>query len=878
MSHIDELLSKPELLIAGDAAQVLELLDRRRDPRAQFMAAVYRASIGVHEHMGLAQRRQVLAMDAARLGDRGLAARFASAELPDVAPATWIVNWASGSLMDYRHLRTLTGHGGPVIAVATAVVDGKPVAVTGSHDRTLRVWDLTTGRQLYEPGTGRTDPISSHTAEVVGVVSAICDGRTVAVTRDAEGTALVWDLATGRNVGEFMRVLDGPPEILVTVAADRTVYAWSLSSGRLIRAFPSVTHVATLDGRRVLVTAEPDGVTHVWDLAGARQIGECLAVANAVMLDGRPVAQAADNDRSPYLWDLATGRPVGDPHAHLMLAQAEENTLGITTVTVVDGRVVAVTLDSHETHLIGGLTADPPGSGPAPGTDTALLEGRHVAFTLEEERSLRMWDLTPGAEFQDGMRVLTKVEPNGRPLIPADGDSRLWDLITDCVIGSPCAGRPAGVGSPAARAVLDGRDVVLTAEKDHTVRVRDRETGRSLDQALTGHTDRVLSIAGVLAGERHLAVTTAADKTVRVWDLDSGHQQGTPLTRHIGQVWDVATAVVDGRPVAVTAGADHSVHVWDLAHADVPVGRPRAGHTRPVLAVATACLRGQPVAITAGADATVRFWDLTTGQEAAVPLTDPVGEVRALTTAVVQGRTVVITAGPDARIHVHDLADGRLLREPFLSGHARVTALACAEVNGRTVLVTSGSDPTPCLWDLATAAPVGAPLTGHSGRVTAVSTTRLDGRPIAVTASWDKTIRVWDLTTSRQIGEPLTGHTDWVTSVASLLMEDGPIVVSRSRDKTLRLWDPTARQQTDCTELDTNTGCQTVSLTCRNGRPLVATAQADHVLLWTPGTDHPTETAHVIPQPVSALSTAPDGQLLVAFGTDIASLRRAVEQ
>ncbi|GGV87344.1 hypothetical protein GCM10015535_36890 [Streptomyces gelaticus] len=35
----------------------------------------------------------------------------------------------------------------PVTTVATAVTDGRPVAVSGSDDGTVRVWDLTTHRQ-----------------------------------------------------------------------------------------------------------------------------------------------------------------------------------------------------------------------------------------------------------------------------------------------------------------------------------------------------------------------------------------------------------------------------------------------------------------------------------------------------------------------------------------------------------------------------------------------------------------------------------------------------------------------------------------------------------------------------------------------------------
>jgi len=36
----------------------------------------------------------------------------------------------------------LTGHFGFVHAVATGHLGGRPVVVSGSHDKTVRIWDL----------------------------------------------------------------------------------------------------------------------------------------------------------------------------------------------------------------------------------------------------------------------------------------------------------------------------------------------------------------------------------------------------------------------------------------------------------------------------------------------------------------------------------------------------------------------------------------------------------------------------------------------------------------------------------------------------------------------------------------------------------------
>ncbi|MGW1102430.1 WD40 repeat domain-containing protein, partial [Streptomyces sp. NPDC002540] len=67
------------------------------------------------------------------------------------------------------------------------------VAVTGSSDGKVRVWDLPTGQQIGEPLTG-------HAGGVRAVATTVVDGRPVAVTGSDDNTARVWDLATGRLV------------------------------------------------------------------------------------------------------------------------------------------------------------------------------------------------------------------------------------------------------------------------------------------------------------------------------------------------------------------------------------------------------------------------------------------------------------------------------------------------------------------------------------------------------------------------------------------------------------------------------------------------------------------------------------------------------
>jgi WD40 repeat protein len=75
-----------------------------------------------------------------------------------------------------------------VTAVACAQLDGRPIAVTSGQDRTVRIWDLTTGIPI-------SGPLVGHTDSVTAVACTQLDGRPIAVTSGRDHMVQVWDLA-----------------------------------------------------------------------------------------------------------------------------------------------------------------------------------------------------------------------------------------------------------------------------------------------------------------------------------------------------------------------------------------------------------------------------------------------------------------------------------------------------------------------------------------------------------------------------------------------------------------------------------------------------------------------------------------------------------
>ncbi|NEP45495.1 MAG: hypothetical protein F6K35_42280, partial [Okeania sp. SIO2H7] len=101
----------------------------------------------------------------------------------------WLRPLAANLAPPSGHLiRTLTGHTDWVTAVALTP-DGTK-AVSGSRDKTLKIWDLATGKELAT--------LTGHTYKVTAV--ALTPDGTKAVSGSEDKTLKIWDLATGKEL------------------------------------------------------------------------------------------------------------------------------------------------------------------------------------------------------------------------------------------------------------------------------------------------------------------------------------------------------------------------------------------------------------------------------------------------------------------------------------------------------------------------------------------------------------------------------------------------------------------------------------------------------------------------------------------------------
>ncbi|MDH6604471.1 WD40 repeat protein [Streptomyces sp. SAI-208] len=691
--RLDELLDHDGYLVHALPRSLTPHLHHLRSETA----LVYRSSVPLLMQATPDQRRQILATGAASAGATSLHERLTH----DVSPGAWTPRWATGGLSHPALRDTFTGHTDMVTTVASAVLDGAPVAVTGSGS-TVRVWDLTTGQQIGEPLTVKTPA-------VVALACTVLDGTPVAVTGGNDGTVRVWDLTTRQQIGETLTGhtrdvravactdLDGTP-VAVTGHGDGTVRVWDLTTSRQIGETltghtSDVRAVACtdLDGTPVAVTSS-GGTVRVWDLTTRQRIGEtltgptpgALAVACTV-LDGTPVFVTGSWDSTVRVWDLATCRQIGEP-----------------------------------------LTGHPRPVSAVACTD---LDGTPIAVTGSHDGTVRVWDLTTSRQIGETLtghtsdvRAVACIDLDGTPLaVTASSDhiARLWDLTVgslDMTISNSLDHTVRAVACTA----LEGTPVAVTGGDDGAVRVWDLATGQQIGEPLTSHPHPVSAVACTVLDGTPVAVTSQIDGAVRVWDLATGQQIGEPLTGHPHWVTAVACTDLDGTPVAVivtgtgTGTGTGTMRVWDVATGQL-IGESLDDHTGWVHAVACTVLDGMPVAVTGGDDGRVRVWDLATCRQIGEPLTG----------------------------HTHQVSAGE-----SLDGHTGwLRAVACTVLDGTPVAVTGHGNGTVRVWDLTTCQQIGETLTGKTPAVVALACTVLDGTPVAVTGHGDGTVRVWDLTT-----------------------------------------------------------------------------------------------------------------------------------
>ncbi|HEY5048551.1 MAG TPA: TIR domain-containing protein, partial [Rhizomicrobium sp.] len=494
-----------------------------------------------------------------------------------------------------RQIAILRGHKGPVMSAAFSP-DGKRV-VTASDDRTTRIWDSNTGREIA---------ILHGHEDAVEDAAFSTDGRKI-VTASADKTARIWDADTRHEI-VTLRGHEGRVESaefspdgkrVVTASDDNSARIWDANTGDKIAILRGHENIVTsakfnFDGTQI-VTASQDKTARIWDAVTGREIEvlrghDDFVNSAAFSPDSRHIVTAS-NDKTVRIWDADTGREVAVLRGH----DDAVNSAAFSP----DGRHIATASDDRTARIWDVGITILRGHEDAVNSATFSPDGRRIA-TASNDKTARIWDASSGREIEV-LRGHTDIvesiafSPDGTRVVSASDDrtARIWEAGSGRGLAVLRGHQDAVYGAAFSP---DGRRIV-TASRDGTARIWDARTAREI-AILRGHDDGVNSAAFSPDG-RHI-VTASNDKTARIWEADTGREIAILLGHQDGV--SSASFSSDGKRVA-TASRDKTVRIWDAnTAAEITVLR---GHEDVVLGAAFSADGARLV--TASGDATSRI-------------------------------------------------------------------------------------------------------------------------------------------------------------------------------------------------------------------------------------------------------------------------------
>jgi WD40 repeat protein len=542
---------------------------------------------------------------------------FAQANLPEVRHTLLsprAAHWgSSGHVLHARSAVT-----------AVAIVPSRPLVVAATASGTLRVWSMDDFEEVAQ--------LLGHKKLIMSLAISSDSSRIVSGSLDR--TMRVWDGRTFEMIGlcehesEVHSVAFSPDSSLITSGSDdSTVWIWNARNLKKVTRLAGHQNIVTSviffpDGTRI-ASASSDCTVRMWDartyepLPGLQRSRSVFAIA--VSPDSTRMALVEYNSGTEgilHVFDIITlaeqaqvnispgfGIPCAiafSPGGDLITSGtafgaiqvwAASNLSNIATIGGDHGQVTSIAFSSDGSQIVSGsedgtvrirsVASSEEQLAPIPGHDACVNQ---VVFSCDgsrlvsgsDDKTVRIWDGLTCEELavlhghEDVVRTVA-YSPDGARVISGSRDNtvRVWDALDfqEIVV---LKGHRYSVNF--VTFAPDGA-LIASCSWDHTVRLWSLSTLQE-SARLEGHRHVVWSVAFSPSGTR--LVSTSEDETVRVWDAVNFTQVAELEAHHVDINSFYATFSLDGKAILTRLwdhgpswvcndedDSEHFVHVRD---------------------------------------------------------------------------------------------------------------------------------------------------------------------------------------------------------------------------------------------------------------------------------------------------------------------------
>ncbi|KAK7466919.1 hypothetical protein VKT23_003983 [Stygiomarasmius scandens] len=374
-------------------------------------------------------------------------------------------NWRRGRCT----VRTLKGHTDGVMCLQyseTLSHPSFPILITGSYDRTIRVWNLETGLELH--------CLKGHSR----AIRALQFDEVKLITGSMDSTVKVWDWRRGQCIRtltghtEGVVCLNFDSNVLASGSVDATIRVWNLRTGGAftLRGHSDWVNAVQLwdfNTSSVSSSSMPTSSPNVFDVPGCA----------APQIDPGKMLFSASDDGTIKLWDLTLRTCVRQFTGHVGQVQS-----------------MKLLLADECDEAVPGQTGEP----------VTPMGPRDQAETTPSQTNIKTTSSSPFPSSSNTPKSKNPVLVSGS----LDNTIKVWDIETGKTIRT-FFGHIEGVWG-----VAGDKMRLVSGSHDRTIKVWNRDEGKCVS-TLVGHTAAVSCVA---LGEDKI-ISGSDDCTVKVWSF-----------------------------------------------------------------------------------------------------------------------------------------------------------------------------------------------------------------------------------------------------------------------------------------------------------------------------------------------------------------------